>query len=129
MTGQTWVISILVAMLRYGEDAVTPDDVVAVAGELFPNTLYAADSDQASIMLREQRRHVIFVREGPAKPTIHDMLSWAARARRGASITLLDRDVDAVRAQMTKGSLDVGPRQSAVEKPLAARADLRELQA
>lgn len=81
MNGKTWRIALCTAMLEYGEDQVSGQDVAYIANEMFPASPFPAWVDDAEIELREFRKHLRFLREPdiakrPA-PTLYEQLKWA----------------------------------------------------
>ena len=75
MNGKGWRISVIVAMLEYGEREAGGSDVVHVANLIFPNAnaWYGA----AQFELDEYRKHLMFLRDAPDPPSLEKQLSWA----------------------------------------------------
>lgn len=74
MNGKAWRISIIVAMLEYGENAVGGSDVIHIARAIFPRA--HPWYDQAEFELSEFRKHLAFMKDGGEPPSLQKQLKW-----------------------------------------------------
>ena len=78
MTGRQVYTAIYIAMLRYGENEATGQQVVNIADECFPASVHRADLVECTYWLGQVRKHLKFLRDPviTRPPTVRQLLQW-----------------------------------------------------
>lgn len=75
MTGKQWRISVIVAMMEYGEQQTGGHDVMHIVNLLFPKA--RSWYGEAEFELNQFRKHLAFLRELSRPPSLERQLLWA----------------------------------------------------